>query len=354
MGSKPSLPKCIPEVFSQKISTEYLEYANTALTSNGNRVYKHCLLDGKRDTTNFNCNIKKTPSLVYGLFVIEIKSRPVIIMSSSTRSHHTFNYYDTELNFIKKVEWSHLRDNKPTHKAQLDMYDLITNIHFIDENRFFCCMNYGWLVLVDIRDKPHEPLRICFHNDDARWWFKMNNKDVIILYNMIPSNGTTGFKIRQLTATSDYKEYVDMMYDVPMLAIWANQLHFYRNPINLSSWYDKQGFFVIDVHYMTGLHYVIYRRPLDKNRLFVDKWEFTTKFTRTEILELNERNEYYKINSLLNKPVINRGGSEYYLNSVILETKEKWNFRMCDFLKRIKCLDKISSDLLLIILLYIS
>ena len=99
-------------------------------------------------------------------------------------------------------------------------------------------------------------------------------------------------------------------------------------------------------------YHVIYKHKLWAKFFFnVDEWNCCGgEWMKHKILSESMIYELYQINNTLRIPNVDLGEC----SSVLIEDYVVWRNRMHEMLKLITCLDRMSSDLLLLILVYIS
>lgn len=342
MGSRQSISK----------PTEFLDFPNTCIASNGSVVYKYNLQSDGKKQRNLLGHERFSPGMYQWLSMVQTETTTCIIVISCSHSLYYFSYYNLEFNLIKNISWQHI--NPPLIGTTSRRRDTITDVQFIDEERFLCRMNKTWLAIANINN-TYDPMKICFYNTDQEWWFKPDNKNIIILHDISYIPVGMNFKIRTLTSASNYDDITDQsfcFYSNTKLPF--NLLYLYNMPTDISFWYQWKNSKIIDICQKNNVYYVLFEEPMSDHIIVVDKWEHVDEWKRVEVLKACGMHEYHKINSLINKSVMNSGGNQHYINCIVPEKKEDWNLKTCNLLKNMKCLNRFSSDLILLLVDYIA
>ena len=124
--------------------------------------------------------------------------------------------------------------------------------------------------------------------------------------------------------------------------MYENLLFYHELDVRLLEYYERRDMIIFDVKKMDGMAYIIYRY----GSISIDCWKdgvVSTKFIKN-LFELNdffnERNVCYQ-------------GSSYAIASIVSIGKDEWKEKAVEILKGIKCLDKLASSLLRIIVDYV-
>ena len=130
---------------------------------------------------------------------------------------------------------------------------------------------------------------------------------------------------------------------VPFKAqMYENLLFYYELDVGLLEYYESHDRIIFDVKKMDGMTYIIYRYGL----ISIDCWKdgvVSTKFIKG----------LFELNDFFNERNICYQGSSYAIASIVSTGRDEWKEKAVEILKRIKCLDKLASSLLRIVVDYV-
>lgn len=281
---------------------------------------------GWRDTMQ-NWKITKIQTEGNNLFVIQYQDDEI----------NHFIYYDENFNIVKETRYM---DNG----CQLLKINVIADDEII-------CMRRDKLVHVNMKTKT---TRTIF-SGGYDWIFLVDsNRDISVVYPYETSDVGKVACIRRFAFKDNYDKTIfdDHLGPSSGLLSYNNEVYVYLlNPIIVNhynvlkkriidAYHDKK----IDSHYVTSM---------TSTGITTDLWKYSFGIWLNSIAlyELPE-DQIYKINLLTNRSEIFMGNNNYHFSCVI-ENYQRWSKRMTDFLGNLTCIEKMSIDLLLMILSYI-
>jgi hypothetical protein len=328
-----------------KTEPECMHYLNQFLVTGETII---CKFEKDQDGQISNRGLSSKKNIGNGKITkLLTQNKTFIVLHRSNNHKCYFDYYDDRLNFVKEVRYRY-----PNKSAN------ISNIYLLDEKRFICHLNKD-VALINIGNRLRAKI---LHKSTTKSQYVIDEeKNIIIAYNFADSRNhifgemvATQFLIKTLYAKGDYTKFKTQQYKLPRSFVSSsNQLHIYILLERMITYYESHTFIILKGYYHKEVnsYHVVYKHRWWGLTVWVDEWNYIDDQWMKHTI-LSELNIYtlYKINKTLDIPNVDLGDC----SSVLIEDYSKWKNRMYEMLKDISCLDRISSDLLLIILLYIS
>lgn len=256
------------------------------------------------------------------------------------QSRHVVVYYDNKFNYVKS-------DVYPIHCT--DRHKL-KNV-FVINDKILIIVTADKLILHE-QDK-YDTLLFESHNE---WFYKIDNNKIIVSHKFIYEGSNISFSMRILDADKGYT-YTETKYLVNSL-LKPNLIYLYILPQHILKFYNSHIRYIVHVEYVNNKYRIIFSYATYLQVVECEDPDEGKIKSRT-ILQYVSFVDCYKINVLLNKsilffpnPLNNRDGDN--IGCILPENYDLWYKRMIELLKSIYVIDKISADLLRLIVDYVS
>lgn len=311
---------------------ETFNFPNKSLITTGHNVCLYSDIDSDKSFT-FKTIREGYPNSFAEVF---IDNKRFILILNALGTHYEIMYCDDKLNYIKTKKY-------PLHEIRICE---LLNVFLIDQDKFLVHTFYG-LGLCEVG----KPDIMLFQSQTNDWSFKVDSNKNLIICHSVKYTATQSFKIRTFNKTN-LSGWTEKDYTVDADVPFKNLIYYYILPRHYMRRYLNSSKIILHVEIRNNKYYVITVTGRDVSLTELEDDDHFIK--ETVRFTCNHSVDYYKINTYLGKHVFLGGDGSDQIGCALSETYEEWYIRMLDLLKTVVIIQKFSTDVLKLVIEYVS